>query len=150
MNNLVKILVYIIRNYPFKRELSKARLTKIVYLIDWEYVKKTGHQLTNIQWYYDNYGPFVWDIIDSVKENNHYFNISSEKTYMGNEKTLVSLNKEYEYNLKINPTEKEIIDLVINQTMKFGWNDFINYVYDTPPVKNSKRYTYLDLKKFNQ
>lgn len=29
-----------------------------------------------------------------------------------------------------------------------SWNQFINYVYDTPPIKESRKYSHLDLTKF--
>jgi len=60
MNNLVdEIIKYICLNYPYKYKLSKARLTKMVYLIDWYYSKLNKHQMTNISWEFNHYGPYV-------------------------------------------------------------------------------------------
>ena len=36
-------------------ELPNARITKLVYLLDWEYSLKYGRQLTNIEWFFDYY-----------------------------------------------------------------------------------------------
>ena len=43
---LEDVILYICKKYPLPDELSKARLTKLVYLVDWETSKRTGKQLT--------------------------------------------------------------------------------------------------------
>ena len=47
----------------------------MVYLSDWLNSLKNGEQLTNINWYYDNYGPFVWEIYNSIIEHEDLFSI---------------------------------------------------------------------------
>ena len=69
-NSLREIIAYILRFYVNKEELSKYRLTKLVYLCDWCYAVSRGKQITNIHWFFDNYGPFVWDVIDIAKQEN--------------------------------------------------------------------------------
>ena len=44
-NKLKDVLSYIVKNYPYSDDLTKTRTTKLVYLVDWEYTKKYGHQL---------------------------------------------------------------------------------------------------------
>lgn len=67
-DNLINIVAYILKNYPNKKDLSKARVTKMVYLVDWRAAFDLGSQATDIQWYFDNYGPFVYTINDMVEE----------------------------------------------------------------------------------
>ena len=64
MAKLKDVMAYLIKNYPenIRHEMSNARLTKMVYLADWHRVLKSDKQITNIDWYFDNYGPFVHDI----------------------------------------------------------------------------------------
>ena len=45
-------------------------------------------------------------------------------------------------------SDMEIINKVIKDTKAFYWNEFINYVYSTSPIKNSSKYETLDFKKF--
>ena len=44
--------------------------------------------------------------------------------------------------------EIKIINDVIEKTKLLSWNQFIRYVYDTSPIKNSKKYEKLDLLKY--
>ncbi|MFC0274215.1 Panacea domain-containing protein [Metabacillus herbersteinensis] len=41
----------------------------MVYLADWYSALKNGKQLTNIEWYFDHYGPYVVDVYNAVKED---------------------------------------------------------------------------------
>ncbi len=50
MTELKDVMAYIIANYPFKGELSNARLTKMVYLTDWKNALLSGRQVTDISW----------------------------------------------------------------------------------------------------
>lgn len=64
MNKLQKIIAYFCIRYPYKGELSKARLTKLVYLADWFSALIDDHQLTDIDWLFNHYGPYVDDVFE--------------------------------------------------------------------------------------
>ena len=55
---LIDVIYYIIKNYKKIKDLSKSRLTKIVYLADWHQSIHQGKQITKIKWYFDHFGPF--------------------------------------------------------------------------------------------
>lgn len=82
---LKNIVAYILKKYPIKDELSKARLTKIVYLVDWRAAFDYGKQITNIKWYFDNYGPFVHDI-ENMAQDLEIFEKMTTRNYFGNKK----------------------------------------------------------------
>ena len=65
---LLNVVTYLVKNYPVEDHLSNARVTKMVYLADWFHALNHQKQITSIKWYFDNYGPFVWDIKDLVEE----------------------------------------------------------------------------------
>jgi hypothetical protein len=46
MSKLADVIAYLCVNYPYKHELSKARLTKLVYLSDWMSAQELGEQIT--------------------------------------------------------------------------------------------------------
>lgn len=73
MNNLEKLIRYILLSYPNPMELSKPRLVKLIYLIDWKYTIDNGTQYTDIKWIYNNYGPYVNDIIGLMREKKDVF-----------------------------------------------------------------------------
>jgi len=143
MATLQDTLIYILEKYPYKNELSNARLTKLVYLSDWYNTLHHEKQISNIKWYFDNYGPFVWDIYKEV-EKNPIFNITHTTNFFGKEKKLISLKKSSDY--KLSEVEKKSIDKIIKITKELNWEKFINLVYSTYPILTTEKYNYLNLK----
>lgn len=146
MSSLIDIAYYICKNYPHKDELSKARLTKMVYLTDWKSCLIKDHQLTTIEWFFDNYGPFVDDIHNEIAKRTDLINITHTLNYYGSEKTLYSISQN-EYLPTLDESDKIIIDEVIERTKSMHWDDFINFVYSTYPIATSQRYSKLNLRE---
>src|SRR5690625_1732603 len=135
--------------YPYKDELSKARLTKMVYLADWCSAQKRGNQLTNIRWYFDHYGPYVSDVFKEVAEDKK-LEIKDGYTAFGTPKQTVCLRIDNPSKLKLNlkrDSEKKVLDRMIIENKHLKWTEFINYVYNTYPIKSQKRYNFLDMDK---
>lgn len=63
------ILHYLVDKYPYPDDLTRLRVTKLIYLIDWKAVQKTGQQLTNITWSLGQYGPTTETIVETVDKN---------------------------------------------------------------------------------
>lgn len=148
-SKLRSVMRYIVKNYPYPDDLTKTRITKLVYLIDWENVKEYGSQITNIEWFFDHYGPYVSDVLDEADEDKTV-SINSTISNFGTVKYIVKPKRDKEELLydDLTDNDKDIIDRVIDKTKNLYWNEFINYVYSTEPIKNSTRYSTLDLKSF--
>lgn len=147
-NKLKDVLSYIVKNYPYSDDLTKTRTTKLVYLVDWEYIKKYGRQLTSIEWFFDHYGPYVSDVLDEADKDRR-ISIKKTKSNFGTVKYMVMpkfTKNDIVYSLTAD--EIEVIDDVIEKTKLLSWNQFICYVYDTSPIKNSEKYKKLDLLKY--
>ena len=142
-NKLKDVLSYIVKNYPYSDDLTKTRTTKLVYLVDWEYIKKYGRQLTSIEWFFDHYGPYVSDVLDEADKDRR-ISIKKTKSNFGTVKYMVMpkfTKNDIVYSLTTD--EIEVIDDVIEKTKLLSWNQFIRYVYDTSPIKKK-----LDLLKY--
>lgn len=147
MAKLHDVMSYIISKYPLKHELSNARLTKLVYLSDWKHCLSNNSQITDISWYFNNYGPFVWDVKDAAKGSPDVFLIKEDETMFGSEKTIISLQSNFRIkDANLTADEVKAIDHIIGITKNLYWDDFIRLVYSTYPISKSERYTYLDLK----
>lgn len=142
-------MAYLLANDPCVPELSKARLTKLVYLTDWVHAIRENRQVTDIHWRFDNYGPFVWDVADTAAAEPDRFIVETANTYFGNPKEVIRLrNPEREQTLgrsTLDDSEREAADHVIRETSRMNWDQFIKLVYSTHPIMSSKRYTDLDL-----
>ena len=116
----------------------------MVYLADWKNTLECGKQITNINWYFDNYGPFVRDVETKAKANDNLFSIMFDANIYGQAKKIFKL-KNNNILTNLDENERRSIASVVEETWKLYWKDFIKLVYSTHPVASSDRYTYLDL-----
>jgi len=143
MNKRANLMAYFCIHYPHKNELSKARLTKLVYLADWFSSLLDGKQLTNIKWIFNHYGPYVEDITNIATFDDN-FSITSQQTIYGGSKYVISCSINAD-NIELSSRETSILDAIIEKTKTMYFNDFIDYVYSTYPVTASERYTQFNL-----
>lgn len=148
-NNLHDILAYILLRSEqiLKRKgLSKYRITKLVYLCDWCYACACGQQITNIHWFFDNYGPFVWDVANVLSQDSQLFSSNIILDSFGNEITSFSINY-VSYRPNLTQDVQNCLEYVIQHAIALKRQEFTNLVYATYPIKTSRRYTNLDLIK---
>lgn len=143
MKNLLNLILYIFENYPNVEELSKPRLVKIIYLIDWKNSVEFGTQLTEIKWYFNHYGPYVDDVINLIKSREDIFNVSSSNNNYGGVSDKIKLVSNV--NIELSEQSKKVADFIIKNTAHRNWTNFIALVYSTYPIKTNSKYTYLDL-----
>jgi hypothetical protein len=143
MASVRDVVAYICKHYPHKHELSKARLTKMVYLADWRSAITRGEQVTSIEWHFNHFGPYVEDVVESVRSDPE-FDVDITANMYGNSKEIISTKNGVQYP-SITGDDKEVLDFVINSTAPKYWNDFIRLVYSTYPVLTQPRYTRLNL-----
>jgi len=144
MDKLSQVIAYLLDKYPKKEDLSNARVTKMVYLSDWRHAIKTGKQITDINWYFDHYGPYVHDIYNCAKRYDCIFFINDDFNSFGAVKKILSLKKTVNYD-SLSSDEEKILDHVIEHTKDLRFPDFIKLVYSTHPILTSDRYSHLDL-----
>jgi hypothetical protein len=141
--NKLDLIRYIIKEYPYPEELSKARLNKIIYLVDWKSAIEHGNQLTDIEWVFNHFGPYVSDIEETILKDER-FKIISTKNIYNNPKNIIKLCQDINF-IEPNNTEKKIIDFIIDKTKKFYWDKFIELVYSTYPIISQERGSKLNL-----
>lgn len=145
MSKLNNVIRYLTSKYPHKHELSKTRLTKMVYLSDWYYTQKYNKQITNIEWYFDHYGPYVTDVYETALDDK-YLSIEKGFSLYGAPKTTIKINDDYvTAKIKLNKKEIEVLDAVIEDTKDLYWQDFIEKIYSTYPIREGQRYSNLNL-----
>lgn len=148
MNKVKYVIRYFVDKYPYKEELSKTRITKMVYLADWYSSLKHERQITKIEWYFDHYGPYVPDVYETALKDKQ-LDIRTVSSFFGTPKSLVTLNNDKVTPMvRLKKEEIEILDEVINNTKHLTWNAFIDYVYGTYPIKKGQKYKSLDLVRY--
>jgi hypothetical protein len=143
MATLRDVVAYLCEQYPHKNELSKARLTKMVYLADWKSAIERGCQITDILWVFNHYGPYVDDVVDSIRDDPAFEVVRTANVY-GDQKELIRLREQVKYPT-LTDEDRKILDFVVERTAPKYWNDFIRLVYSTYPVMTQARHSALDL-----
>lgn len=139
-------MIYIIKKYPHKHELSNARLTKLIYLSDWHHCINDKKQISTIDWYFDNFGPYVTDIQNTATENPNVFEVEETCNIFGKPKRVFKL-LDNDCCYELNNNELESINHIIKNTEALNWDEFIKLVYSTYPIISSEKYSFLNLTK---
>ena len=140
---LKNVILYICIKYPHKDELSDARLTKIIYLVDWKYALEHGQKLTGIEWIFNHYGPYVPDVIECAKDCSEISVERSWNTYNSPKTVIKAANTTQCPALHSDITD--ILDSMIEKSSRLYWDHFIQLVYSTYPILTQPRYSKLDL-----
>lgn len=137
------VVAYFCANYPHAQELSKARVTKMVYLADWKSALDHGEQITPIEWVFNHYGPYVEHVIDVVRADPAFEVVQTANMY-GNAKEIVRLREATQWPT-LSRRDIAVLDHVIARTAPKYWDQFIKLVYSTYPVLTRPRMATLDL-----
>jgi hypothetical protein len=143
MAKLEEAMAYLCARYPYKSELSKARLTKMIYLADWRLALTSGRQVTNLTWIFNHYGPYLDDVKNEAQTNPR-FELRRDRNMFGNAKEIVAL-RHTPHHFDLSEKEMAALEHVIDSTKDLTWGPFISLVYSTYPIATQPRYQRLDL-----
>ena len=144
MAQLRDVMAYFCVNYPYTEELSKARLTKMIYLADWRSAITRGHQLTDVRWEFSYHGPYVKDIIDLARQDPD-FEVSRIENVYGDLKEVISVkDNEIDYP-SLTAEDREVLEYVIETTAPKFWEPFMKLIYSTYPIVSRPRFAKLNL-----
>lgn len=144
MAKIKDLLAFLLLQYPYTEELSKTRTTKMIYLCDWRHCLTNNSQITEITWVFDNFGPFVWDVMDEVKANPDLFSMTRTTTIFGTDKLVLGL-KDRNYKPLLTAEETKTAIFVINATKDLSMDAFVKLIYSTYPILTAERGDELDL-----
>jgi hypothetical protein len=147
MAKLRDVVAYLCDRYPYLKELSNARLTKMVYLADWKSAIEREEQLTDLSWEFSHYGPYVPDVI-RLAHSEEDFKVERGETIYGDQKALVRHEAEVGMAAaypSLEPEDKALLDFVISSVEDKSFSEFVKLVYSTYPIVTQERYSKLDL-----
>jgi hypothetical protein len=148
MAQLCDVIAYICSQYPNKDELSKARLTKMVYLADWRAAILYERQITEIVWEFNHFGPYVDDVVCLARCEDAFEVVEATNIY-GNPKEIIRLQGPASWPSLLD-ADVAVLDHVIRSASTKTWNEFINLVYSTYPIMTKERYETLNLVQLAQ
>jgi len=148
MATLKDVVAYLCQKYPHKHELSKARLTKLVYLADWRSAITQSRQLTSIEWTFNHFGPYVDDVV-SLARSDTDFEVCQGVTMYGDEKETIGVRAHLSCS-SLTADDRQVLDFVIESTQEKYWDAFIRLVYSTYPIVSKPRFAMLNLVELAQ
>lgn len=137
-------MAYICAKYAHPNELSNARLTKTIYLADWRSAILRGKQITEVEWEFSHYGPFVHDVMNVARSDPAFEVVQTTNAY-GSDSALIKLSEWGGLYSSLTDEDKRILDDVMEITQPKYWSDFMRLVYSTYPILTQPRYSTLDL-----
>lgn len=142
MNTQLKNLMYVILQ-KYDGTLYNSALTKLVYLVDITSLYRYGKQVTDIEWKRDNFGPYVWDILNCAYANTNLFRVIG---FVDNKKRIELIEGG---DCGIDPNTVDVLENIFDTAPNpnFSFNAFVEYVYSTPPMLLSKRLGDLNAKE---
>jgi uncharacterized phage-associated protein len=136
--DISELICEVIHQYQkiFGGGAPKTKLLKLVYLTEIVYKRRYNERLTNAQWVYYLYGPYLSNYDDILQEKN--INIEKHISDDGKEPQILSLANTYN-----NENAKTEIRLLINRILsdygKLDLRDLLDYVYfETEPMMNAE------------
>lgn len=144
MTELIDVIAFLCSRYPYKDELSNARVTKMVYLADWRRALDAGEQLTDIDWEFNHYGPYVPDVLREARLHPDKVTISHTRNAFGSSKICMSATPQADWPSLTKRDQRDLLQ-VIESTKQLTFKGFLDLVYGTFPIRRSERYDILDL-----
>lgn len=143
MAQLRDVAAYLCNRYPHKQELSKARLSKMVYLAELRSAATEGHRLTDRTWILTTQGPYLGDLEElSLQERSFRF-VEATSIY-GDPMELVTVPDDVGWP-SLTEDDVRVLDQVIKESAAKEWEDLYSFVCATVPPLVQEHGTTLDL-----
>jgi hypothetical protein len=143
LSKLRDAIAYICMNLHSDRALSKARLTKLLYLADWKSAVDHGEPISDIEWEFNHFGPYVHDVIDTVQADPH-FRVEHKKTTSGDAVDIVRCVGSPSVD-QLDEGDRSALDFAIAKARDLPYPEFKRMVYGTFPIISQPRYSKLRL-----
>ena len=137
------VLRYYIQHYPYD-DLSRTRLTKMVYLADWYACQEYHRSITAAPWIFSHYGPYSEVIAQEITRDKIGLIKKSGDPMYGPGREIIEPGRAAVVSLSARA--QSILQRVLNETMNMSWHELVLCVYHTYPLRTQPRYARLNLK----
>ncbi len=121
---LHEVMVFLFFSVKHKSNLSKARYTKLVYLADWKMCQRYGHPISNIDWMFNHYGPYVEDVAELAKDSVDFELIVTRNVY-GSLKEMINFVGKAPDKFSLSYDETKTLSEVVQETDSMYFITFI-------------------------
>jgi uncharacterized phage-associated protein len=149
-NKLCSLIYYFIKNLP---NLNKTEIVKLTYFVDYSFYKYFNKDITGITYKHYKHGPFsksVYDCIDKMKQENIIK--QKENTSLNKQRRYYSylIVENYDISKYLVKQELDIIEFVIDEFGKLGYEKLTELSYKTEPMEKAKKNDILNFDLINK
>lgn len=141
MDVLKETILYVISSID--GNVSRTRIVKLLYLIDFFSLANLGSKVTKVNYNYYYYGPYSESIIECVDELKRHGDLQEFviQNSFGNNSYLYEVTKRHSeiQGLTGSPEKLAIIDRVIRDFSRMDFKQLLGFVYSTPPIEDNKQ-----------
>ncbi len=121
--------------YPAPYTLTLSRLSRLLYLADYESVRVCETPLTDIIWYKGNYSPESSRVAEIIAQKGSHLHYRHCRTPYSTHQTLDALTgfAQRSSDTSLSPRDKAILRNIIESTVTLLWNELSRRIYQTPP-----------------
>jgi hypothetical protein len=122
------------RSLPY---LSKTKLLKLTFLVEYCYFKKYQRRLSNADWVFYLYGPYLYDFEDTLKRSP----FSAEEFGDDGDYKVIVKDESYFERERIDDFDvKQVIRKIVAEYGKNDLNEILDFIYfDTEPMLNVEK-----------
>lgn len=132
MAQLRDVVAYLCKRYPHKQELSKARLSKMIYLGEFRSATTKGRRLTDQTWTFSHLGPYLGEM-DEFPFPDESFRVTKGTSIYGDPMEVVTVLEDVEFP-SLTEEDRRILDLVVKESAAKEWEDLCSLVCSTIPA----------------
>ena len=137
-------MVYLCQRYARERDMSNARMTKLVYLADWKCSIEHGRQLTAVEWM-SAFGGVSGEAVEALLKADKAFETLPVRDARGvTGKFLLRVAKDAG-SPSLSEEDRVVLDFVLETAERLDWLEFSRLVHSTYPVFSNDRDERLDL-----
>jgi hypothetical protein len=151
---LRNLIAYVVcKLVDMEASFGKTKLVKLLYLIDVENYRLFSHTLTGLDWVFYHYGPYAFEVDQTLKELDLDIPQEEVLTGAGHKATVFrpSWDADAEFESQASSVEKLMVDRVIAEWGLEELNPILSHVYfHTEPMKDARRGEVLDFAKIQK
>lgn len=152
-NKLSDLIVYMAYSLREQDEAGRAKLVKLLYLVDVEYYRRWAETLTGLRWVFYHYGPYAPAIDQAIDSLGLDIQEESVSVSLASRTGILDV-PEHLYNeaeKQLTSQEKNLTNRILDAWALEDLNPLLSYVYfHTEPMSNAIRGQELDFSGINR
>jgi len=131
-DKLEALIRHLLGNSP-RHRLHRTQLVKLVFLADYEQYQTFGETITDLTYYYEELGPFTWDIPDQAAEMPDV--VVSEEPIAGFPGYKYQLAGSATQDAALDPRDRATADRVLRSWGRWSASRLVKHLHSDPFLK---------------